>query len=201
MYGMATGKNTLMKNLIVLLLNFILLVAFTGKKPQEKFYLLTSDAYHYPEWTDGSHYYSDLEDVFNEPSKTYYMIGPGAFDSISRYDFSKLVNLETVCIPAGILSEQPDSVRTAFVNAVKISTGKLACLSKCPKLKRIVFIIGIGTFTTEKQSQPQGKEKWFDMHYDQRQAKLELELAWKAFGSNVHQLLPGIKLYGTAEYW
>jgi hypothetical protein len=175
--------------------------AFAGNNAQQKFYLLTPDSYHYAEWTENSHYHWELAGVFSDPSKAYYMIGPEAFDSIGGYDFSKLTNLETICMPIGILSEEPDSVRTAFVNKVKISTGNLSCLSNCPTLKRIVFIIGIGTFATEKQSEPQGKEEKFDTHYDQRQAGMELELAWKAFGSNVNEQLPGIKLYGTAEYW
>lgn len=179
----------------------IFCASFTGSNSQDKFYLLPPDGYHYPEWTDGSAYHSTLDDVFSDPSETYYMIGPEAFDSAVTYDFSKLVNVETICMPVGILSDEPDSERVAFVNKVKRSTSRLSCFSKCPKLKRIVFVIGIGTFTTEKQSEPlENEEKWGTRH-TQRQCALELQLGWEAFGRKVHQELPGIKLYGGAEYW
>lgn len=179
----------------------IFCASFAGSHSQDKFYLLKAESYHYPQWTDGSSYNFTLEDVFKDPSETYYMIGPEAFDSTVTSDFSKLVNVETICIPVGILSDQPDSERVAFVNKVKRSTSRLSCLSKCPKLKRIVFLIGIGTFTTEKQSEPLGNEEKWGVRYDQRQTALELELGWEAFGRNVHQQLPGIKLYGAVEYW
>jgi hypothetical protein len=192
-----------MKNSAVFLFTFLFLVAFTAQNLQEKFYSIQRSSENYSEWTSDAYYNLTVADLFQDDDRLQkqIMLDADALNNTGTYDFAKLDSLETLTIPAGILCDEPDSVRKAFVNKTVSALQHISCFAKCPNLKRVVFVIGVGTFTNEEQSKPVGKEEWYDERYHKRQAQLELELAWKAFGENVQQQLPGVKLYAAVEVW
>ncbi|CAN5760141.1 hypothetical protein BH11BAC7_BH11BAC7_35000 [soil metagenome] len=190
-----------MRLLLFVFCCLIYLTSFNADRPQKKFHSITTYSKQYREWVNEDQYENELHRVFESPGQSCIRIDFATLDSTEFYDFSKLENLESVTILAGMLADATDPERTVFADQVKIAMSKMSGFSKCPKLKRVIFILGNHVFLNEAACEAKEDEKLYDEKYDRRLGDENIEAAWKLFGESVQKKLPGIELYAVGEYW
>jgi hypothetical protein len=143
----------------------------------------------------------NLPELFKNPEEyTSLSIRPEDLDSISGYDFSKLVNLELIHFEYSFDPESSDSEKKEFRKKTRERFEKLKAFSVCPKLRTITFLIGEEIYVDKNEMKPKSKleARDYDSQY-RRLTKANLRNAWIDFGKDLNQSLPGAKLY--AENW
>lgn len=184
-----------------LLFMLICCASFTGVEPQHFFYMLEEDSDEYYDWVMNNNHYCNLDELFKNPGKNRCYIDPEVLDSADKYDFSKLLNLESVTILLATDPYAPDSEKKAYVQKVKEELGKSSCFSKCPKLKQVIFIVCNHIYLSNAQCRSRIWEMRYGKRYWKRTVHSNLQAAWDSFGNMVQENLPGIKLYATTVDW
>lgn len=123
-------------------------------------------------------------------------------EKVSSYDFSKLTNLETMNIYPRLSLDSSDAAKKVYTDKVRLLMENSSSFSKCPKLKRIIFVIAEQLYLPALECAP--KNWWEEKRGPRLVTRLSHEnqrAAWKSFGEVVQGKLPGIKLYSVTERW
>jgi hypothetical protein len=175
--------------------------SFTNDKPQTSFYEIT---YKKPkggiEWVNES--YVSLENVFKYYAEdTSISIEIADLQDVECYDFSKLKNVETLNLVLPFDPYVPDSVKKENIKMTQLLIPGLAAFSKCPKLKRVIFILMDVGFILESDYPNLTKHNDFVSPHYKRLWRMQLKVAWDSFGYTVPAMLPGVKLYAVDGDW
>jgi hypothetical protein len=171
----------------------ILCASFIDERPQRHFYEIK---YNKPKsgvgWVNEM-YPVGLENIFTGyVNDTLITISLDDLQDAECYDFSKLKNMETLNIMVVFDPYVHDSIKEANLKTARFFIPRMSVFSKCPNLKRIVFVLMDTGFVTEKDC-PNCK-------YD-RCWKKQKDITWNAFGKDVQEMLPGIPLYVWDGDW
>jgi hypothetical protein len=186
-----------------LLFPFLLLLicSFTGNNPQKNFIEITNGK---PkggiEWINES--YVSLENVFKYYTEdTSVSIEIADLQDVECYDFSKLKNVETLNLVLPFDPYVPDSVKKKNLKMAQQLIPGLVAFSKCPALKRIIFVLmDIGFVTESDYPDLLLHSDFLDPHY-KHLWHMQMKIAWDSFGYTIPAMLPGVKLYAYDGDW
>lgn len=194
-------KNKLMRYLFLFLCMLFFCTSFTNDKPQKKFHEIT---YKKPkrgiEWINES--YVSLENIFKYYTEdTLLSIEITDLQDVECYDFSKLKNVETLNLVLPFDPYVPDSVKKKNIEMTQLLIPGLSAFSKCPRLKRVIFILMDISFVLESDYPDLITHSDFvDPHY-KHLWRMQMKVAWDSFGYTVPVMLPGVKLYAFDGDW